>query len=206
MRELLKVKQFICNKCLKVFSKKSILLRHSLVHNRSAAAFRCTQCFRAFTQNVALKKHLKNSVCLKKSLKNLNQVSNTSEESCEEEPVEEKKSVCPYCDRSFLKPSDCDRHILTHTNERKFKCIRDDCNKTFKLKNTLERHLKTHERQTFTCKSCSSTYKSLKALQYHMRLHSSRHTFTVIRTNSQPNPSRNESFGKEVNEIPTTVN
>ncbi|CRL02870.1 CLUMA_CG016130, isoform A [Clunio marinus] len=91
-----------------------------------------------------------------------------------------KNTICHYCDKIFLKNSDLQRHILSHTNERNFKCLEIGCNKNFKLKNTLERHAKTHQKHVFSCNVCLSTYSSFKALEYHKKVHSSVHIFQLF--------------------------
>lgn len=203
---------FDCEVCQKSFSKPSLLLRHSAVHNKAAAQFSCSRCSRYFSQNVTLQKHLKNSVCERKNHGKilLRQLVKQSTSSIQENlnnvksvhAVKSRNNVCEYCDRSFLKPSDMERHIRTHTNERTFNCTKADCGKSFKLKDTRDRHEATHERKTFTCTNCSSNYKSHKTLQNHMRQHSRRQSYQVLGNDNespQLRQSCNDLFGEQAN-------
>lgn len=179
-------KQYLCEICKKSFSKPSLLLRHSLVHDKTAARFRCFLCCRTFTQKVTLEKHLNDLVCKRRLLKQ--QQKPPSPPPRREAPtLTDKNNVCIFCDKNFLKPSDLDRHVRTHTNERIFKCTKANCNKAFKLKDTLNRHEATHDKQTFTCIVCSSTYMSQKTLNNHMRLH--RHVSLQILPEIHVSPS-----------------
>lgn len=194
------MKQFICDFCGKVFIKRSLLLRHFIIHNKAAASYRCPQCSQWFGQKVSLQKHLKNFVCEKRALKAVNTAPSSPETSTDiaQELGCEHNNICIFCYKSFLKPSDLERHIRTHTNERNFKC--HNCSKSFKLKNTLERHLKTHVKRTFTCSICSSNYKSEKVLLNHMKSHSRRQTFQVL-LSPQLSHSRNvlaEAVNEEI--------
>lgn len=176
-------KQYICKLCEKSFSKSSLLLRHSFVHDRTAAKFCCFLCCRSFTQKVTLKRHLKDLVCERKLLKQQQKPPSPPPRKAALSPTD-RNNICIYCDKNFLKPSDLDRHIRTHTNERIFECTKANCKKAFKLKDTLNRHLATHEDKNFTCIVCSSTYMSKKTLQNHMRVH--RHiSFELLQT-AQP--------------------
>lgn len=178
-------KQFICEVCGKSFIKPSLLTRHSAAHSQ-LKSFRCQMCHQSFTQKASLQKHLRKSVCVRKA-ENDADVSSLLDESSQEPAAkrELQNLSCIYCDRNFLKPSDLQRHIRTHTNERIFNCGFLGCNKSFKLKNTLERHSTTHDDKSFTCHICSSTYTSAKILRNHMRVHSTRHVFTTRRETSK---------------------
>lgn len=205
-------KQFICKVCQKDFSKLSLLLRHSPVHDEAEARFSCSQCSRCFSQNVTLQKHLKNSVCERKSHRKLLKLDKPPATSVQDKTKDIKSNrstgksrnnVCQYCDKSFLKPSDLERHVRTHTDERIFSCTKVYCDKKFILKATRDRHMGTHERQTYTCIICSSNYKSHKVLQNHMRLHSRLQSFQVI-SNINESPqlrqSGNDLFVEQANE------
>lgn len=207
-------RRFVCGDCQKAFAKPSLLLRHSTVHNKEKSLFSCTRCLRFFSQNVTLQKHLKDTVCERKSReKNLKQiikhsvlpvVENSNNLNSIRASIKSRNNVCVYCDRSFLKPSDMERHIRTHTDDRIFNCNETDCGKSFKLKATRDKHSSTHRKQTFLCKICSSNYKSHKVLQNHIRLHSRHQSFPQVLGNtdesSQFRSSSNDFFVIQENE------
>ena len=207
-------KQYICKawKCQKAFSKPSLLLRHSLVHYKAATSFQCNLCSKMFSQNTSLQKHLKKFVCDKERVKVLDKTplslskdlinTKSDQVTLNGEATISGKNMCIYCDKNFLKPSDLKRHIRIHTNERNFKCTKADCSKAFKLKNTLNRHLVTHEKSTFTCKVCSSNYKSHKVLQNHMKLHSCRWSFQEPNNLNLPSP-QTDILVEQANEVIT---
>lgn len=179
MQESKDSRNFICNVCAKCFKKPSLLLRHASKHNETTKYY-CSRCKKYFSQQFSLQKHLKDLVCDRRALKQGKMTVPSTSPPTKRGCNNIKKNVCIYCDRSFRKPSDLERHVLTHTNERLYKCERAGCVKSFKLKNTLERHLSTHERQTFTCTMCLCNYKSEKALLNHKRLHSRLQIFELV--------------------------
>lgn len=180
--------KFICEVCGKDFSKNSLLIRHLLVHDKSAAKFRCYLCAKSFCQKVTLKRHIESSVCERREQKRISQIESPltveNDSTSMRGSSEANKNVsCTYCDRSFLKPSDLERHIRTHTNERSFKCSMVGCGKSFTRKGTLQRHLSTHGRETFNCNVCLRNYQSHKNLEKHKRMHSRQHCIQL--TNPQ---------------------
>ena len=48
--------QYICSYCSKAFTKRSNLLRHSLVHT-GEKPYQCNQCDKSFSQNSDLLRH-----------------------------------------------------------------------------------------------------------------------------------------------------
>jgi len=54
----------------------------------------------------------------------------------------------PQCDKSFRFRSEIERHIATHTNVRPFVCTYKDCNKAFKRLDALENHTRIHTKET----------------------------------------------------------
>ncbi|XP_071957635.1 zinc finger protein 236-like [Antedon mediterranea] len=77
---------------------------------------------------------------------------------------------CNYCQKSFKKPSDLQRHIRIHTREKPYKCT--VCERAFTVKSTLTAHMRTHtgvkEYKCHVCNKCFTTHGSMKV---HLRLH-----------------------------------
>ncbi|XP_063702312.1 zinc finger protein 236-like [Culicoides brevitarsis] len=93
-----------------------------------------------------------------------------------EAKLDEKKRpranyTCQYCSKSFRRPTDLQRHVRTHTNEKPYKCT--ECEKAFALKATLLFHLKTHQtdREKVSCLICDKKFTSTVALNVHKRIH-----------------------------------
>ncbi|ORX47343.1 hypothetical protein BCR36DRAFT_355984 [Piromyces finnis] len=57
-----------------------------------------------------------------------------------------KPFKCMTCLRSFRRMEHLNRHILTHTGERPFKCEVEGCGRCFSRQDTLLRHLKIHNK------------------------------------------------------------
>ncbi|XP_055246756.1 ras-responsive element-binding protein 1 isoform X4 [Gorilla gorilla gorilla] len=55
-----------------------------------------------------------------------------------------QKITCPHCPRVFPWASSLQRHMLTHTGERPYKC--QTCERTFTLKHSLVRHQRIHQK------------------------------------------------------------
>lgn len=59
---------------------------------------------------------------------------------------------CETCNKSFNSSSKLNRHILTHSNEKRFKCEYDDCNAEFSRRDHYKNHLNLHlKEKQFKC-------------------------------------------------------
>ncbi|XP_074654870.1 uncharacterized protein LOC141908649 isoform X1 [Tubulanus polymorphus] len=78
---------------------------------------------------------------------------------------------CTVCDVQCLNQSRLNRHMLSHSNERSYKC--KNCPKTFKHRAGFVRHVKTvHQTQRELCPMCQSSFASTDSLKRHLnRVH-----------------------------------
>ena len=61
---------------------------------------------------------------------------------------------CQVCGKTFQRPSDMPRHMVSHTGEKNFNC--NVCQDKFPLMNALTRHLKSHEGVCpYSCTYCN---------------------------------------------------
>uniref|UniRef100_A0A915NLS1 C2H2-type domain-containing protein n=1 Tax=Meloidogyne floridensis TaxID=298350 RepID=A0A915NLS1_9BILA len=79
---------------------------------------------------------------------------------------------CKYCTKSFKRNTDLQRHLLIHTGERPFTCSK--CYFSFRTKQTLETHSKTHlnfTKEQYQCSFCQKYFLSRSSLKLHLRIH-----------------------------------
>ncbi|CAK1554356.1 unnamed protein product [Leptosia nina] len=97
----------------------------------------------------------------------------------------EKNIVCPICDMKFGSKVNLYQHRVKHLAEKLHKC--DVCDERFKWRKQWSRHMVKHRQlsdadeqicsirreddgsHTYTCKTCSRTYKRLDSIKQHYR-------------------------------------
>lgn len=81
---------------------------------------------------------------------------------------------CPEvdCGRHFAAASSLTYHRFAVHNAQVHACTYEGCGKTFKIRNLLTRHLKTHtSERTFACDKCDKAFKTQSNLSSHKTVH-----------------------------------
>ena len=82
-----------------------------------------------------------------------------------------KQFKCNNCDKEYAFQSQLDSHKISHREQSTFKCMYKKCDKWFKNKGDLTRHVKKHEGKTLYCKFCDYTATAIENLNGHMMKH-----------------------------------
>lgn len=89
---------------------------------------------------------------------------------------QDKPFKCDYegCSRQFIRKEDFKLHQATHSDLRPFKCMQ--CDKSYKRRMDLREHQATVHKELFeiNCEICNKPMRSKKLLRSHMRSHSGR--------------------------------
>ncbi|XP_048479943.1 zinc finger protein 85-like [Plutella xylostella] len=143
-------KVFVCDTCKKTCDRKSMLIKHMLVHT-GERPFECDICKKTFNQRSAMKRH---------------KLIHTGE----------KPFECDLCKKTFRHQNTWKDHKLIHTGEKPFQC--DICMKSFIQRYTLNRHMLHHtESKPFQCETCRKKFKYVSALKRHKLIHSGEKPF-----------------------------
>ncbi|CRL01019.1 CLUMA_CG014160, isoform A [Clunio marinus] len=133
-----------CSDCDKSFFTKYDLAKHVLTHTKQKD-YECIVCSKSFSRSTLLYRH---------------------------EKIHTDPNIpryhCEACERVYLNVLDYNKHVLTHTKNRPFKC--ELCNKSFAFKQGLDRHSVSHdyEAQPHPCQYCVLRFPSAARLQRHL--------------------------------------
>ena len=88
--------------------------------------------------------------------------------------LNKRQFVCEECNKQYNWSSILKQHKrLAHSNVRPLVCSESNCQKSFKFKELLKRHLKTHSTErSFKCDECDKRFHFKGRLLIHKRIHS----------------------------------
>ena len=134
-------KAFECNKCLKVLSSKTNLLRHMRSVHHGVKPFQCDQCLKSFTQKSNLKRHI--NLHTKQSSK-IDQAATSITNSTHFRPRQDQKLLtCVYCPKTFRLVTDLKDHLWLHNQEKPFCCAM--CPQRFTHMEHMLKHENLHQ-------------------------------------------------------------
>ena len=141
---------FRCPECSKEFQYESSLKCHVVSHYPDKPKlFGCTQCDYKSNYKANLKKHIRHI----------------------HEQRGERSIKCFECEKMFFTEDNMHRHLKLHSENRPYKCEKDNCDKAFKTMNGLKLHVVSHQTdRPFPCdfEGCEKSFKTKRSLVLHL--------------------------------------
>ena len=161
------------------YGQRSPLLQYLLEHNSdSHLDSNCNICNRKFRLNTDLDSHM--------AAQHSQYLCGICNKECASQSVlerhvfthsKEKRFTCSVCNKKYSSKSSLRIHMYSHTGEVKYIC--SVCGKIFTSKNILNNHMYTHTNEKCcSCEVCFKTFSNSCALKAHMKVHTGEKPYT----------------------------
>ena len=140
-----------CGECDELFYFHVDFMNHMRMKHGISHPYHCPRCSNTYSSRESLIRHCS---------------------------IQHNKNQCSICEKEFSDKRDLRDHIarLHNEGEPQFECA--DCQRRYYLQKDLDKHRKTHGKQSFPCDECSKTFKTRGSLKEHLEYtHSNRRKF-----------------------------
>lgn len=167
-------KAFICDICDARFKDKILISDHMLLHRKSTTdlRFKCEECDRAFKKIQFLEKHQRSHIKICDNRFDCLEALETHLRSFHAE-TETKQYNCEICHYTTNTKSKIVQHEAIHVNlnlsETPFKCLKNECGKSFRRKADLNKHHRLYhsEGSKVSCSKCTLIFEDSKTFLNH---------------------------------------
>ncbi|XP_016356266.1 zinc finger and BTB domain-containing protein 41-like isoform X2 [Sinocyclocheilus anshuiensis] len=162
-----------CHVCDLTFSSLFLLREHLNMHT-GVRPYRCDECGKQFCQLVNYRTHLR-SHSQKASIhcrvcSTIFETEEQLQQHLDTNHFEKEFYQCDFCKQIFTDLDVCKGHVEAHRQQAKrHLCLK--CGASFRLRNSLLRHLEWHSRGIFSCSDCERTFSSKASLLRHSFSH-----------------------------------